>query len=302
MSANAIICPLCGAEKSWPVPFEDPGAEALSAGYHWRCCAGCGNAFPTKVVSLEEMQVYWNLNRVVTEEKDQEAIWRGRYREAEIWAQRTWDVVTPYLPPQPGRFIDIACGLGATVRFFQDRGWDAQGQDADPNTRIAHERLGIKSTIGQIEHIEYAEKFDFISIAHAIYFISEPVEFIRRVRGMLNPGGVFLVLLSDILSSHSESGPAYVHTWFPTGESLAVILEREGFTVRTNLRMKGSIFVVATADGVAVREVAAQALSPSVARAIYGRHKSRALRYALIGRPRRIAARMVKKIIARMRG
>jgi SAM-dependent methyltransferase len=245
------------------------------------------------------MQLYWNRNRVVDSAVDQESIWRGRYREAEIWAGRTWDVVQPFMPTKPGRFLDIACGLGATAKFFQDRGWYAEGQDADPNTRAAHEHFGIKSTIGQIENIRYDEPFDFISIAHAIYFISDPVGFIRRVRGMLRPGGVFIVLLSDLLSAHSGGGPSYVHTWFPTGESLAVILEREGFVVRRNLRMKGSIFVVATWD--AQGSSADSALPPWVMWRIYARHCTHRARHQLWGRPRRMAVDMVKKIIVRVR-
>ncbi len=297
MSEKNAICPLCGGMRSWPVPFVKPEVDV--ADYHWRCCARCGNAFPTQAFSLAEMQAYWNRNRVVDSAADQESIWRGRYREAEIWAQRTWDVAQPFMPAKPGRFLDIACGLGATAKFFQDKGWYAEGQDADPNTRAAHEYFGIKSTIGQIENISYDEPFDFISIAHAIYFISDPAAFIRRVRGMLRPGGVFLVLLSDVLSAHSGGGPSYVHTWFPTGESMAVVLEREGFRVRRNLRMKGSIFVLATSEQ--PMKPRDDVLPPFVAWRIYARHWTHGLRHALWGRPRRMAANIAKKVIGRLR-
>lgn len=297
MSKMKEICPLCGGSLSWRVPFVKP--EISVANYHWRCCARCGNGFPTQVFSLEEMQSYWNRNRVVESTADQESIWRGRYREAEIWAARTWEAAQPFMPEKPGRFLDIACGLGATAKFFQDRGWYAEGQDADPNTRAAHEHFGIKSTIGQIENIRYDEPFDFISIAHAIYFISNPVGFIRRVRGMLRPGGVFIVLLSDLLSAHSGGGPSYVHTWFPTGESLAIILEREGFVVRRKLRMKGSVFVIATLDAQAGS--ADSVLSSWEVCRIYMRHWTHGIRHILWGRPRRMAADIVKKVIVQAR-
>ena len=73
-------------------------------------------------------------------------------------------------------------------------GWDAEGVDADPSTARFHRELGIRVRIGQFEQIEATSGYDLIHIAHAIYFITDPMDFIRGVRARLGPGGLFSAL------------------------------------------------------------------------------------------------------------
>jgi SAM-dependent methyltransferase len=187
-------CPICDGARSWAVPFLDPELGTLltrAEGYHWRLCANCGNAFPSKVFSLAELQAYWDRNRVGTEEVAEvpDAVWENRWRASQIWAQRTYEFVAPHLQEDMNAFIDFACGLGAMVALFRDKGWHAEGIDADPNTRRYHEKAGVSVTIGQIENLEPGAVFDLVSIAHAIYFVTQPRQFVQRVGAMLKPGG-----------------------------------------------------------------------------------------------------------------
>lgn len=300
---EAISCPFCGNSAFRAVPFKDPeGHNTIrrEAGYHWRCCARCGNAFPFPSPNLPELQAYWNRNRVdLPETSDDVAFWRDRYQASELWAKRTWAFVNPSLRSGTGRFFDVACGLGATVKLFQDRGWHAEGIDANPHTRSFHERLGIRATIGQVEQLQCEGQFDLVSIAHAIYFVTEPLAFIRRVRGLLQPGGLFLVVLSDFLSSYSDNKPAYVHTWYPTAESLAFVLKQEGFTVLRRSRITGSTLILATPAAAGVSNNTKMPTGKPLR--TYLAHRSHGFRYFLLGRPRQFLATRAKHIIRTVR-
>jgi SAM-dependent methyltransferase len=164
---------------------------------------------------------------------------------SEKWAERIFQFVEGSLRKGPGRFLDIACGLGNTVSLFGRKGWDAHGIDADPNTKEFHERLGIRTTIGQIENLDPGTKYDLISIAHAIYFISNPREFVRKIHGMLSENGLFLVVVSDVLASTNPARPSLALTWEPTLRSLKYFLQMEGFHVLKTTTIKGSSFVLA---------------------------------------------------------
>lgn len=300
---NTIPCPFCGKSGFRAVPFKDPeGHKTIrrETGYHWRCCTRCGNAFPSPAPNLHELQAYWNSIRVaLPETSDHEAIWHDRYRAAELWANRTWAFMKPFLRSGTGRFLDVACGLGATVKLFQNQGWHAEGIDADPNTRAFHERLGIRTTIGQVEQLEFGNRFDFISIAHAIYFVTEPMAFIRRVPSLLLPEGLFLVVLSDVLSSHSDSKPAYVHTWYPTVESLVFVLEQEGFTVLRRSRITGSTLILATPSAAGVSKNSKMPVGKPLR--TYLAHRSHGFRYFVLGRPRQFVATLAKHILRKTR-
>lgn len=230
------------------MPYRDAGTGAILCrpdGYHWRICLRCGSAYPAFTPGLEELQRYWDANRVEDLPGDETTVWTGRLQGSVYWADRTWTFVSPYLASKTGRFLDIACGLGATVKKFQDQGWVATGIDADPNTKRIHQQLGVETVIGQFEGVGAAGEFDLISIAHAIYFISDPSRFIRRIRESLNDGGLFLVLMSNLTSALSDGYPSRVHTWYPTADSLSRALAMEGFEVMATRKHKGSVFVLA---------------------------------------------------------
>lgn len=288
--AVAPACPLCDSCRSWTIPFFDHESNAVvrrGAGYHWRLCKVCGNGFPSTEPTLAELQIYWNRNRIDGVEAPlADEVWRYRLAVSRIWAQRSYDFVMPFVHSDSRRFLDVACGLGETVALFQEQGWQAEGVDADPNVKVFHERRGIRTTIGQMESVDSSSRFDLISIAHAIYFITEPRLFVRRVGDMLDERGLFLVLLSDLLSSMNSGSPGYVHTWYPTSYSLAYLLEREGFEVLSCRRAKGSTMVVARKGNSVCSKVHPYRT--------YWAHLSQGLRYRLAGKPLLAAVALLK--------
>lgn len=282
-SEGTAICPVCGDHVSWPIPFLDEKSGARlkrTSGYRWCLCRKCGTAYPFPPPRLEDLQAYWDRNRVesdcapVTEE-----VWQRRLQNSRVWAERTYDFVAPYVRGNTRRFLDVACGLGATVALFGEKGWEAEGVDADPNAREFHQRLGIRATIGQIENVDTANRYDLVGIAHAIYFITDPRGFVRRVREMLDCDGLFVVILSDLLSTLCAGSPQYAHTWYPTADSLAYLLEQEGFELVAKGTTHGSILLLA-------RKLASSGGRPQAhSRHAYLLFLSHGWRYRLIGRP-----------------
>ncbi len=261
-------------------------------GYHWRLCQDCGNGFPSTEPTLPELQAYWNRNRVDSADAPvTEDVWRYRLAISRAWAQRSYDFVVPFARAASRRFLDVACGLGETVALFERHGWQAEGVDADPNVKVFHERLGIRTTIGQMESLGLSSRFDLISIAHAIYFITGPRLFVQRVHVMLEESGIFLVVLSDLLSSMNAGYPGYAHTWYPTPYSLARLLEQEGFEVLGFRRVKGSTMVAAQKGASARRRI-----SPYRAHQTHWLHLSHGWRYRLIGKPLLGVASLLKRL------
>ena len=284
------VCPICGSKMSWTIPFFNHEADAVvrrGNGYHWRLCRVCANGFPSTEPTLAELQIYWNRNRIDNVEAPvTDEVWRYRLAASRVWAQRSYDFVVPFVRSDSRRFLDVACGLGGTVALFQEHGWQAEGVDADPNVKVFHERLGIRTTIGQVESEGTSSRFDLVSITHAIYFITEPRLFVQRVRDMLDDGGLFLVVLSDLLSSMNANYPGYVHTWYPTSYSLAYLLEQEGFEILGCRRVKGSMMVVARRG--------TSACPRAHPYRTYWAHLSHGWRYRLIGKPLLAAASLLK--------
>ena len=223
-----------------------------------------------------------------------DANWSYRRAISRAGATRSFRLFAPLCANRPGRFLDVACGLGETVRIFADNGWDAEGIDADPSTARFHRDAGIRARIGQFEQIEAASGYDLIHIAHAIYFITDPMGFIRGVRARLAPGGLFCIVLADFMASADASLPSYTHTFFPTGASMRYALGLAGFEVVLSRKMSGSIFIAA-------RPATSPRLPAIWPAGILLLYRTKALRHALIGRPYLALRRLAKRLLQHAR-
>lgn len=297
-----VVCPICAGALKWPFKHNqdikiEADISAFNPGvdYRWWLCRTCGNAYPTFMPSLSVLAKVWQKNRDLSEADParEEEIWRYRKTISEKGARRSFDFLLPLYQKPPGRFLDIGCGLGETVRLFAERGWDALGVDADPSTRRFHEAIGIRSVIGQAETLDLGSRFDIIHTAHAIYFVTNVRGFLASLRDRLSEGGLLCVVLADFLSSDDPGLPGYSHSFYPTASSMRYLLALEGFQVVRCKKMSGSIFMAARrADG---------PLPPIHPWLIRIGHESKPLRYALVGRPVTILKSLVKRVLSIVR-
>lgn len=294
-------CPLCGGRSSWPltysaeVQFEaDHGARLRATGYTWRLCRTCGNGYPTSMPDLELLSAYWARNRDIADRDSEQGVWDNRKRISRLGAERSFRIFSPLIDRKPNRrFLDIACGLGATVHKFAEEGWDAQGIDADPATRRLHGEFGIRSQIGQIETVKLEGKFDLIQVAHAIYFITDPLRFLRLVRRYLAEDGALAIVLADFMASEDLSLPGYPHSFFPTASSMQYLLALAGYRVIACHARSGSVFLAARPGKAEPPRVQSWLIRIG--------YETKPLRYTLIGRPKLAARRFAKGLISLVR-
>jgi SAM-dependent methyltransferase len=296
-----MSCPICGATDFWGIPFNrDAQIESWrmqlgdNAAYDWRLCRRCGNAYPSRQPDLRVLERVWAANRgdEGLPPDERERVWVHRRTISRAGAARSLRLFAPFAGGRPGRFLDIACGLGETVRLFAEHGWDAQGIDADPSTEPSHRQLGIRARIGQFEHLDIGEGFNLIHIAHAIYFITDPMSFIRTMRARLAPQGLFCVVLADFMANADAGLPSYAHTFCPTASSMRYALALAGFEVVLSKSRASSIFMAA-------RPVTAPAIprvSPAAIRLLY---RTKTLRHAAFGRPYLALRRTAKTLLQR---
>ncbi len=299
-------CPICASPRHLQVPFDRiAGVEAIrarmgdDAPYGWYLCESCGNAAPNRQPRLDVLEAYWDTNKVANEGEDDGANWAYRQRIANIGAARSYALFAGLSGDKPGRFLDVACGLGVTVKHFQDKGWEACGVDTDATLKIWFERQGINGEIGSIENVSFDAPFDLVQTAYSIYFITEPMAFLRRLQTLLKPGGHVGIVLADLLAYTQPGGPSYLHSWLPTVEGLEQALARAGFRVVLKQKIKDTWFVAATPDDVKAGEW--QASAPPVVR-ILRRHRMRALKFATLGRARQMLASLAKRVLSRRNG
>jgi len=293
-------CSLCGSRSSWPlayaaeVQFErDHGARLRAAGYTWNLCRTCGNGYPSFQPDLDTLSAYWARNRDVADRESEDQIWGNRKSMSQIGAERSFRIFSSLVDRKASRrFLDIACGLGATVRKFHDEGWRAQGIDADPAMRRFHNEFGIESQIGQIETVKLEGKFDLIQVSHAIYFIANPLRFLLLLKGYLAEKGVLAIVLADFMASDDHGMPGYPHSFFPTASSMRYLLALAGYRVTMCRALSGSLYLAAQPGPVALPRVHSWL--------IWLGYRTKSLRYAMIGRPKLAARGFAKAVLTKV--
>jgi hypothetical protein len=149
----------------------------------------------------------------------------------------------------------------------------------------------VSKAIGRFEDEAVDGEYDLILIAHAIYFITDPLEFLRKIRASLAVNGIFAVVISDLLASTDNGRPAYAHTFYPCAGSMRVALAKAGMETLFTRTSSGSIYLAARAADHAEANIDA--------RLVNLRMQTKDLRYAAIGRPNMALRRVAKRLLGR---
>lgn len=105
--------------------------------------------------------------------------------------------------PKSGLMLDIGCGNGAFLRAFgrSNPTWEMEGLELDARNKALIESIpGVrKLQVGPASNL--MDRFDLIVMVHALEHIPDPVNFLRSLTRLLNPGGQLLIEVPDLATS-----------------------------------------------------------------------------------------------------
>lgn len=102
-----------------------------------------------------------------------------------------------FLPPPPGKVLDLGCGTGWTSILLAKRGYDVVGQDIAPDMTEAAERNRQQERIencrfitSDFESLEFNDEFDGAFFYDALHHAESEKEALRSVFEALRNGGI----------------------------------------------------------------------------------------------------------------
>ena len=93
----------------------------------------------------------------------------------------------------PGRALDIGCGRGEWVRLLKTRGWTAHGIDAFHDFKSDN----ISFFRANLDNYSPDLPYDFITLIHCFEHLADPVASLKRLEGLLKPGGRLLIIVPN---------------------------------------------------------------------------------------------------------
>jgi len=180
-----VECPLCHLK---PKPF-----AVDYQGFQLCRCEKCGLQFVTPRLSFEQLseKVY---NESYFPEYD-------KFSEAEAKAYlfnfaRQLEKYERFLG-RKGKILDIGCGNGAFLRYAESQGWEIAGADIGlaPDAR----RMNCPLWEGRLQDIDFGgARFDVVRLNHVLEHTQNPLDELKIVRELLNPGGILYVAVPNI--------------------------------------------------------------------------------------------------------
>ena len=140
----------------------------------------------------------------------------------------------------PGRLLDIGSGKGRFLAAARGRGWDVIGVEyASATAAAATAAYGIPVISGDFLDAPIEGPFDVVTMWHVLEHLPDPPAALRRVEGLLRPGGRGVVgSVPNIDSTQAHlGGEAWLdldparHLFHFSPRSLRAMVEGSGFAV-----------------------------------------------------------------------
>src|SRR5262245_9785786 len=122
------------------------------------------------------------------------------FRHALPRMRRCFDLMAPYLTPGQ-QVLELGCGDGGMLSLLKQYGARPTGLDLDRDAAEATARsLDVPVLSGCFEQMDFGgRRFDAVVLVHLIEHFYEPVEMLRKIHGLLRPGGMLFLETPNIL-------------------------------------------------------------------------------------------------------
>lgn len=132
------------------------------------------------------------------------------------------------------RVLDVACGTGVMIPYYLSRHvGQVTGIDIAPEmAKIAREKFSqanVEIICGDVEEAEISSGFDCIMIYNAFPHFPEPERLIRRLSGLLAPGGTLTVahgMSRAHIDAHHQGAASKVSVGLMHEDALAAMMRK----------------------------------------------------------------------------
>ncbi|MEU5593578.1 class I SAM-dependent methyltransferase [Streptomyces sp. NPDC020298] len=152
------------------------------------------------------VSVDWDTEAAGFDEEADHGLRDPRVRAA--WAAR----LEAWLPGRPADVLDLGCGTGSLSLLAAERGHRVTGVDlSPPMLELARAKLAGRDAVfllGDAAAPPVGEqRFDVVLVRHVLWALPDPARVLRHWRGLLRPGGRF-VLVEGVWGTVSPAGIA----------------------------------------------------------------------------------------------
>jgi len=140
-----------------------------------------------------------------------------------VLAVRKYEQLMQYFG-NPGKVLDIGCGLGEVLSVFQENGWDCLGIDFNEFAiDYAQKKFGITIINENIFDLKLEAKFNLIMLWGVLEHVYDPIALLEQARALLDDDGLLLIEVpsaDSMLVRYCEQTGAEAHRTFESARHI----------------------------------------------------------------------------------
>jgi SAM-dependent methyltransferase len=143
---------------------------------------------------------------------------------------------------QAATLLDVGAGSGILVEEALASGFAARGVEPSSPLQATAAQRGLPVTHGVLPHPELTGPFDVVTLIDVIEHVPDPVDLLRRIKSVMAPDGICLVVTPDVSSVAARAmGWKWwhfraAHIGYFNKSTLALALETAGLRVNAITR------------------------------------------------------------------
>ena len=243
-------CPACG--KSDFAPFLKTKDYFLTQEeFQLDKCKQCGFVFTNPIPALSELPKYYDSPDYLSHTANSFSFTGEVYklfRNANI--KNKYNLVNQKAKGKS--ILDIGCGTGELLNYFQQKGWSVQGVEPNKSARsFASKNYNL--SVSDENELDLFEKnsFDVISMWHVLEHVPNLNSRMNQLSSLIKKDGLIVIALPNLDSPDAvKYGPHWAgldvprHLYHFTEDSFRVLLEKHDMELIESIPMKFDAYYV----------------------------------------------------------
>lgn len=139
-----------------------------------------------------------------------------------------------------GKLLDVGCGTGELLSFFNKKSWTVYGQDIFPPACEKARKKVENLFCGPLSEADFQpNSFDVVLLNSVLHQMTDPLKELSFIRKFIKKDGVLMISVSDVSSwQFIFSGKNWFHLDSPRHlfyfqpDSIGIFLKKSGFEVK----------------------------------------------------------------------
>ena len=205
-------CPICGETHSTEY-LQTKDYFLTGEPFTLRQCADCGFVFTSPRPDEDRLPEYYQSENYLSHHSRGFSPLRLIYqflRKRNIRGK--YQLVSQYTAK--GHILDIGCGTGELLAYFQKQGWKASGIEPDASARnFASEHWSLP-VYNEDKIPEFKDRsFDVVTMWHVLEHVPDLNQRLQEIYRMLNKGGYYFAAVPNFLSWDAQHYGSFWAAW-----------------------------------------------------------------------------------------